>query len=243
MSDIRDLPFPTLATSPLPALPCAVAVFLLLLLHLLLPLPALVLPCLLLLLFCAQHLPATLFSRPHPALWRLTVGAGLLYSLCLAYLFCLPRAACQELLQRLVGAEHATGTAPLLQRSYAEDCSLTLPNVAAQLDIFVLAHLVGWAGKAFMFRDFWLTMSLSFTFELLEYSFEYLQVRRARQGGSSAQAHACRQAGRHSRTTQHNTTPTLAHHPPSPTLESAGGTTGSWTFCCATLLACCAGTG
>lgn len=128
-------------------------------------------------LFSAAFLPPTLFTRPHASFWRVVVGLGLLYALFLAYLLCQPLASSQVLFQWLAGPDNGTGTAPLPQKSYAENCELTVHNLSDNVDVFVVAHLVGWVGKAFMFRDFWFTMAQSFTFELLEYTFEYLQVR------------------------------------------------------------------
>lgn len=128
-------------------------------------------------LFSAAFLPPTLFTRPHASFWRVVVGLGLLYALFLAYLLCQPLTSSQVLFQWLAGPDNGTGTAPLPQKSYAENCELTVHNLSDNVDVFVVAHLVGWVGKAFMFRDFWFTMAQSFTFELLEYTFEYLQVR------------------------------------------------------------------
>jgi hypothetical protein len=38
------------------------------------------------------------------------------------------------------------------------------------VDIFVVAHALGWYGKSLIVRDYWLCWILSVTFELLEYS-------------------------------------------------------------------------
>jgi phosphatidylserine synthase 2 len=43
------------------------------------------------------------------------------------------------------------------------------------VDIFVAAHLIGWMFKAAMIRDIWISMALSLLFELMEYTFEFLQ--------------------------------------------------------------------
>lgn len=43
------------------------------------------------------------------------------------------------------------------------------------MDIFVAAHFFGWMAKISMMRDIWIAMTLSFLFELMEYSFEFLQ--------------------------------------------------------------------
>jgi len=45
----------------------------------------------------------------------------------------------------------------------------------ALLDEFVIAHFVGWIFKHMMLRDIKLSMILSVLFELMEYTFEFLQ--------------------------------------------------------------------
>jgi phosphatidylserine synthase 2 len=45
----------------------------------------------------------------------------------------------------------------------------------ALLDEFVIAHFVGWIFKHMMLRDIKLSMILSLLFELMEYTFEFLQ--------------------------------------------------------------------
>lgn len=72
---------------------------------------------------------------------------------------------------------------PLPDRSYAEDCRLYTPNdprgssfanlMDTLNDEFVLAHLLGWFGKALIFRDVWLTLSASVLFEIWELTFAY----------------------------------------------------------------------
>lgn len=42
------------------------------------------------------------------------------------------------------------------------------------MDCFVVAHFFGWFFKALLIlRDVWITTVISFTFELLEYTFEH----------------------------------------------------------------------
>lgn len=67
----------------------------------------------------------------------------------------------------------------------------------AVLDEFMLAHLIGWIFKHMMIRDVGLSLVLSALFELMEYSFEFIQPK-------------CVQ--RHHTTTHHHTQP--RHHEP-----------------------------
>lgn len=41
------------------------------------------------------------------------------------------------------------------------------------MDIFVVAHAVGWFGKALILRDYWFCWIISIAFELCEYSLEH----------------------------------------------------------------------
>ncbi|KAG5455703.1 MAG: phosphatidyl serine synthase-domain-containing protein, partial [Olpidium bornovanus] len=82
----------------------------------------------------------------------------------------------------------------LPERSYADNCEITLSNIMVrfrvalglrdpdclecsaannQLDIFVVAHAVGWFCKAIILRDYWLCWVLSVMFEIMEYSLQH----------------------------------------------------------------------
>ena len=124
------------------------------------------------LVFCTEHLRDTLFVRPHPALWRAVTGIGLLYAMACVFLLFQPVAAGRALM-RYVDPSLSAG--PPAQQSYGDKCELTLPNLWHAMDIFVLAHVLGWVGKMVMFRDFKLCVVLSLLFELMEYTFEFLQ--------------------------------------------------------------------
>ncbi|KAF6747863.1 phosphatidyl serine synthase-domain-containing protein [Ephemerocybe angulata] len=109
------------------------------------------------------------FIRPHPAFWRIVLGVNLLYELALVFL----------LFQDLPTARHMMtyidpnlGT-PLPEKSYAEDCALNSKNLWNAIDIFCLAHALGWFGKAMILRDYWFCWILSVAFELAEYSLQH----------------------------------------------------------------------
>jgi phosphatidylserine synthase 2 len=68
--------------------------------------------------------------------------------------------------------DHNLGS-PLPERSYAEDCSLNYDAITSQLDIFVLAHTLGWFAKAIILRDVWFCWVLSIMFEIMEYSLQH----------------------------------------------------------------------
>jgi len=71
----------------------------------------------------------------------------------------------------------------LPERSYADHCELYTPNdtqsnfrnlMDTVNDEFMLAHFLGWFGKALLLRDSYLCWALSISFEILEISLEHL---------------------------------------------------------------------
>lgn len=43
----------------------------------------------------------------------------------------------------------------------------------SQVDEFVIAHALGWFGKALVLRDYWFLWILSVLFELAEYTYQH----------------------------------------------------------------------
>ncbi|TFK34762.1 phosphatidylserine synthase 2 [Crucibulum laeve] len=109
------------------------------------------------------------FIRPHPAFWRIVLGVNLLYELGLVFLLF------QDLNTARVMMTYIDPNlgVPLPEKSYAEDCSLTARNIWNALDIFCVAHALGWFGKAMILRDYWFCWILSIAFELAEYSLQH----------------------------------------------------------------------
>ncbi|KAI8869095.1 PSS-domain-containing protein [Ramicandelaber brevisporus] len=109
------------------------------------------------------------FMRPHPAVWRVVLGLAVLYQMFMVFL----------LFQTVDDGRHLmTYLDPTLgielpERSYAENCEFTPSNVWSQIDIFVLAHSLGWFGKALILRDVWICWIISVMFEIMEYSLEH----------------------------------------------------------------------
>ncbi|KAK7022173.1 phosphatidyl serine synthase-domain-containing protein [Favolaschia claudopus] len=106
------------------------------------------------------------FVRPHPAFWRAVLGVNLLYELALVYLLFQDLDTSRSLLSTLLSVE----LKPLPEKSYAENCALTPQALWDALDIFCVAHALGWFGKAMILRDYWFCWILSIAFELAEYS-------------------------------------------------------------------------
>ncbi|KAF5381242.1 hypothetical protein D9757_007900 [Collybiopsis confluens] len=109
------------------------------------------------------------FIRPHPAFWRIMLGINLLYELSLVFLLFQDVESARTMMKYL---DPNLGVA-LPEKSYAEDCSLTPTAIWNALDIFCLAHTLGWFGKAMILRDYWFCWILSIAFELAEYSLQH----------------------------------------------------------------------
>ncbi|GAW02675.1 phosphatidylserine synthase 2 [Lentinula edodes] len=109
------------------------------------------------------------FIRPHPAFWRIILGLNLLYELALVFLLFQDLDSAREMMKYL---DPDLGV-PLAEKSYAEDCALTPRAIWNALDIFCIAHTLGWFGKAMILRDYWFCWILSIAFELAEYSLQH----------------------------------------------------------------------
>ncbi|CAE6523110.1 unnamed protein product, partial [Rhizoctonia solani] len=123
------------------------------------------------LLFSMVQFRDSLFIRPHPALWRIILGINLLYELALVFLLFQDLDSARIMMTYI---DPNLGV-PLPEKSYAEDCSLTASNLWASnaIDIFCLAHALGWFGKALILRDYWFCWILSIAFEFAEYSLQH----------------------------------------------------------------------
>eukprot|EP00842_Homolaphlyctis_polyrhiza_P006232 jgi/Hompol1/660/HPOL_004255-RA len=97
------------------------------------------------------------FIRPHPAIWRVVLAAGV------------TKSGAREILKYF---DSSLGQ-PLPEKSYAENCELTQEVIWEQMDVFVLAHSLGWFCKALILRDYWFCWILSIMFEFMEYSLEH----------------------------------------------------------------------
>ncbi|KAG8886587.1 hypothetical protein FRB97_000006 [Tulasnella sp. 331] len=109
------------------------------------------------------------FIRPHPAFWRIVLGINVLYELLLVYLLFEDLSSARRFMLYF----DSNLNVPLPEKSYAEDCALSVTTLWNAFDIFCVAHLLGWLGKAIILRDYWFCWILSISFELAEYSLEH----------------------------------------------------------------------
>lgn len=69
---------------------------------------------------------------------------------------------------------------PLPEKSYAEDCRIYTPenpkgafyNITSSIDIFVIAHFLGWTFKVWVFRNSTMAWVMSLMFEVMEWTME-----------------------------------------------------------------------
>ena len=96
--------------------------------------------------------------RPHPAFWRLVHGVLVCYLLFIVYLLFQTVDDARQFLKHLfpdLGVD-------LPERKYGESCALLLPGGGGVnwavvkdtvFDLFVVAHTLGWWGKALILRE------------------------------------------------------------------------------------------
>lgn len=109
------------------------------------------------------------FIRPHPAFWRAVLAIGVAYQMILVMILFQTKVQARYL---FTFYDSSLGVR-LPEKSYAADCSLTIANISEGIDIFVLAHVLGWVAKSLILRDYWICWVISILFELLEYSLEH----------------------------------------------------------------------
>ncbi|XP_020105465.1 CDP-diacylglycerol--serine O-phosphatidyltransferase 2-like [Ananas comosus] len=131
------------------------------------------------LIYCVLQAPSTLLIRPHPAVWRFVHGMAVVYLVALTFLLFQNRDDARQFMKYL----HPHLGVELPKRSYGVDCRIYVPenpksrfiNVYETLfDEFVLAHIVGWWGKAVMIRNHPLLWILSIGFESMELTFRHM---------------------------------------------------------------------
>lgn len=123
-------------------------------------------------------IPDSIMIRPHPILWRILYSIAFFYLL-LLILLCLVHSQDTKYLLRIFDDNL---NKPLEYKSYGDNCNLssdTFPYIDfsviyKSIDVYVLAHLVGWFVKYISIRDFKFAMFMSIFFEIMEMTFQHL---------------------------------------------------------------------
>eukprot|EP00249_Psilotum_nudum_P022207 c28417_g1_i1 orf=352-1635(-) len=129
--------------------------------------------------YCLLQAPPTILIRPHPAIWRLVHGISVVYLVFLTFLLF---QTCDDSRQFMKYLHPDLGIG-LPERSYGSDCRLYTPEnpnnrfknfYDTVMDEFVIAHVLGWWGKAIMIRNHSLLWVLSIGFEIMEVTFKHM---------------------------------------------------------------------
>lgn len=122
-------------------------------------------------------LPEPSKSKPGKWFWKLVQGLTLAYSIMVFGLLFFSPENLQVLLRDIFDSRLGV---PLAEKDYAADCRVFTPehptswmgNITDHIDIFVLAHFLGWAFKIWIFRNHTLAWIMSVGFEFLEFNME-----------------------------------------------------------------------
>ena len=115
--------------------------------------------------------------RPHPAIWRLLLCISLLYELVLVFFLFQTAPDARKFFLYIDPDLNKV----IQYKDYSNSCAIWDPghhegpfhNIYDKMDLFVAAHFFGWFWKAIVFRDVYITVFLSFMFEILEYTCEH----------------------------------------------------------------------
>eukprot|EP00026_Physarum_polycephalum_P008132 Phypoly_transcript_08210.p1 GENE.Phypoly_transcript_08210~~Phypoly_transcript_08210.p1 ORF type:complete len:481 (+),score=76.53 Phypoly_transcript_08210:162-1445(+) len=131
------------------------------------------------LLFSMLQMRDSIFQRPHPAVWRIVMGAGVIYLFILVFLLFQSPQDARALVHLL---DNRSGIA-LPERNYAEHCELYTPDDPTSPfrhlwdtinDEYIAAHFIGWWGKTVLIRDAGICWTISILFEVWELTFEFM---------------------------------------------------------------------
>ncbi|KAG9139240.1 hypothetical protein Leryth_011257 [Lithospermum erythrorhizon] len=129
--------------------------------------------------YCLLQAPSTVLIRPHPAIWCVVHGMAVIYLVALTFLLFQNRDDARQFMKYL----HPDLGIELPERSYGVDCRIYVANQPANrfknvhdtlFDEFVVAHILGWWGKAIMIRNQPLLWVLSIGFEMMELTFRHM---------------------------------------------------------------------
>lgn len=126
---------------------------------------------------CVEFLPEPSKRRGWPLFWRIVQAAAFAYALNILLWLCFSRENLQFILGKIYDQKLGK---PLGEKSYAEDCRLYTPenpkgafyNLTSSIDIFVIAHFLGWTFKVWIFRNSVMAWTMSIAFEIMEWTME-----------------------------------------------------------------------
>ncbi len=114
--------------------------------------------------------PSGPLIRPHPIVWRGAFAVAVIYEMILIAILFQNK---HDARQMMTFFDSSLGK-PLVEKSYAADCTLSFDAVWSNIDMFVLSHFIGWAFKAVVIRDTPTLWVLSILWEFIEILFTHM---------------------------------------------------------------------
>ena len=104
-------------------------------------------------------------------LYRTAVlSAGVCYMMFLAYMLAVGLDESREVFYRIDPSLREESE----EREYADDCDIDVANLGDKMDVFVVAHSLGYLAKMLVLRDFWMCWASSLIFEHIEISLQHV---------------------------------------------------------------------
>nr|XP_006823665.1 PREDICTED: phosphatidylserine synthase 1-like [Saccoglossus kowalevskii] len=112
------------------------------------------------------------FTRPHPALWRIVFGIGVLYLLSLVFILFQSLSDVKYVIHWLY--PELRGSEPD-SKEYAVNCSqITMEKIWSHFDVFLFSHFFCWILKTMVVRHYGICWTMSITWEITEVAFIHL---------------------------------------------------------------------
>uniref|UniRef100_A0A1B0GJG7 Phosphatidylserine synthase n=1 Tax=Lutzomyia longipalpis TaxID=7200 RepID=A0A1B0GJG7_LUTLO len=113
------------------------------------------------------------FTRPHPAVWRIIFGLSVLYFLGLQFLMFQNYKTIMGIFYWLdPGLKNFHIN---MDKEYGVNCSdITIERIWSHVDVFALAHFLGWMFKAILIRHMGILWAISIMWEITEIAFAHL---------------------------------------------------------------------
>uniref|UniRef100_A0AC35UIQ4 Phosphatidylserine synthase n=1 Tax=Rhabditophanes sp. KR3021 TaxID=114890 RepID=A0AC35UIQ4_9BILA len=125
------------------------------------------------LIVSALAFPSGPFIRPHPVVWRIIFGVSVIYMVILQFTVFQSYRDIKEILKWLDPERLQNET--LQEKEYAVNCSdITLERLWEHMDIFAVAHFLGWTMKGLLIRHTIICWYISIAWELTEVVFTHI---------------------------------------------------------------------
>jgi len=113
------------------------------------------------------------FTRPHPAIWRMVFGISVMYLISLIFIL-FQNYETVKAIYLWIDPELKNFSISN-DKEYGVNCShITVERVWSHVDVFALAHFLGWIMKAILVRHVGILWTISVTWEISEVAFAHL---------------------------------------------------------------------